>query len=111
MRHLRGNYILSLNKPKTTSYGLSSFFYVSAKMRNALPDFIRTTEFTGFKVENLRTHFVQRLFFLINTVIFKYCVFSYVPVYAMYFSCKCNVWKILSLVVILKHACMFVCYL
>ena len=66
MRHLRGNYILSLNKPKTTSYGLSSFFYVSAKMRNALPDFIRTTEFTGFKVENLRTHFVQRLFFFNN---------------------------------------------
>ena len=40
-----------------------------------------------------------------------YCVFSYVPVYAMYFSCKCNVWKILSLVVILKYACMHVCVL
>ena len=31
MRDLRGNYILSLNKPKTTSYGLNFFSYVSAK--------------------------------------------------------------------------------
>ena len=53
---LRGNYILSLNKPGTTSYGLSSLFsYISAKLRNALPDFIRTGP-----------HFVQRLFFLMN---------------------------------------------
>ena len=42
MHDLRGNYILSLNKPGTTIYGLSSLFsYVSAKLRNALPDFIR----------------------------------------------------------------------
>ena len=38
MRDLRGNCILFLNKPKTTSYVLSSFFYVSAKLRNALPE-------------------------------------------------------------------------
>ena len=63
MRDLRGNYILSLNKPKTTSYGLNFFSYVSAKLRNALPDFVRTTESTGFKLENLRPHFVRRLFF------------------------------------------------
>ena len=56
MHDLRGNYILSLNKPGTTSYGLSSLFsYISAKLRNALPDFIRTGP-----------HFVQRLFFLMN---------------------------------------------
>ena len=43
MHDLRGNYILSLNKRGTTSYDLSSLFsYVSAKLRNALPDFIRT---------------------------------------------------------------------
>ena len=47
MRDLRGNYILSLNKPKTTSYGLNFFSYVSAKLRNTLPDFVRTTESTG----------------------------------------------------------------
>ena len=36
---------------RTTSYGLSSFSYVSAKLRNALTNFIRTTEFIGFKRE------------------------------------------------------------
>ena len=45
---------------------LSSFSYVSAKLRITLPDFIRTTEFTGFKLENPRPHFIQRLFFVIN---------------------------------------------
>ena len=52
MHDLRGNYVLSLKKPKTTSYGLSSFSNVSAKLRNALPDFTRTTEFTGFERES-----------------------------------------------------------
>ena len=67
MHDLRGNYILFFNKPGTTSYGLSSLFsYVLAKLRNALPDFIRTYEFTGLK-ENPGLHFVQRLFFLMNT--------------------------------------------
>ena len=66
MHDLRGYYILFLNKPGTTSYVLSSLFsYVSAKLRNALPDFIRTYEFTGFKRES-RAAFVQRLFFLMN---------------------------------------------
>ena len=66
MHDLRGNYILFLDKPGTTSYGLSSLFsYVSAKLRNALPDFIRTYEFTGFK-RDLGPHFVQRLFFVMN---------------------------------------------
>ena len=40
---LRGNYILSLSKPKTTTYGLNSFSYFSAKQWNALPDFFRTS--------------------------------------------------------------------
>ena len=53
MHDLRGNYILFLNKPGTTSYGLSSLFsYVSFKLGHALPDFIRTYEFTGFKRES-----------------------------------------------------------
>ena len=53
MHDLRGNYILSLNKPGTTSYGLSSpFSYISAKLRNAPPDLIRSYEFTGFKIES-----------------------------------------------------------
>ena len=28
------------------------YSYVSAKLRNGLPDFLRTTEFTGFKRES-----------------------------------------------------------
>ena len=42
---LRGNYILSLSKPKTTTYGLNSFSYFSAKQWNALLDFFRTSFF------------------------------------------------------------------
>ena len=49
---LRENCILSLSKPRTTSYALNSFFFTCQLScgRNALPDFIRTTEFTGFKM-------------------------------------------------------------
>ena len=87
MHNLRGKYILSLNKPRTTSYGLSSFSYVSAKLRNApVPDFIRTTEFTSFKRENTGRHFLHRLLFLIS-ISLNY-VFIHGSVYAMYFSCN-----------------------
>ena len=42
-------------KPRTTSYVvLVLFSYVSAKLRNALPEFIRTYEFTRFKRESSR---------------------------------------------------------
>ena len=79
MRDLRGNYILLLNKPGTTSYGLSSLSsslhsYVSSKLRNALPDFIRTYEFTGFKRESRAAFCITA--FLFNEYIFKYYVFS-----------------------------------
>ena len=75
MHDLRGNYILFLDKPGTTSYGLSSLFsYVSAKLRNALPDFIRSYEFAGFKRES-RAAFCTAAF-LFNEYIFKYYVFS-----------------------------------
>ena len=75
MHDLRGNYILFLNKPGTSSYGLSSLFsYVSAKLRKALPDFIRTHEFTGFKRESRATFCTAA--FLFNEYIFKYYVFS-----------------------------------
>ena len=66
---------LFLNKPGTTSHNLSCLFsYVSAKLRNALPDFIRTYEFTGFKRES-RAAFCTAAF-LFNEYIFKYYVFS-----------------------------------
>ena len=75
MHDLRGNYILFLDKPGTTSYGLSSLFsYVSAKSRNVLPDFIGTYEFTSFKRES-RAAFCTADF-LCNEYIFKYYVFS-----------------------------------
>ena len=48
---LLGNYILSLSKPKTTTYGLNSFSYFSAKQWNALPDFFRTSFFADFKTK------------------------------------------------------------
>ena len=48
---LHGNYIFSLSKPKTTTYGLNSFSYFSAKQWNALPDFFRTSFFADFKTK------------------------------------------------------------
>ena len=39
------NYILSLSKPKTTTVGLNSSSYFSAKQWNALSDFFRTSFF------------------------------------------------------------------
>ena len=46
-----GNYILSLGKPKTTTYGLNSFSYFSAKQWNARPDSFRNSFFADFKTE------------------------------------------------------------
>ena len=40
---LRGNYILSLPRSKTTTYGLHSFSYLAAKLWNSLPDIYRTS--------------------------------------------------------------------
>ena len=48
---LRGNYILSLGKPKTTTYGLKSLSYFSAKQWNALPESFRTSVFADFKTK------------------------------------------------------------
>ena len=106
MHDLHGNYTLSLNKPKTTSHGLSSFSYVSAKLRNALSDFIRTIEFTGFKRES-RAAFCTAAFLInisLNIVylVMYLCMLSILAV-------KCNAWKRIALVVILKnfkHVCM-----
>ena len=46
--NLRGNYILTLPAPKTTSYGLRSFSYV-VKQWNSLPDNVRTLNLNDFK--------------------------------------------------------------
>ena len=98
MRDLRGiTFCSSINLKQPV---VVLVLFLTYKLRNALPDFVHTTEFTGFKLENQRPHFEDPLFFLIT--IFKNYVFSYVFVHAMYFSGKCNVLKTLPLVVILK---------
>ena len=56
--NLRGNNILSLCKPRTTSFGLHSFSYFAAKQWNELPDCIRTSDFTEFKRSIQRMTFV-----------------------------------------------------
>ena len=58
------------------------FSYVSAKLRNVLPDFIPTYEFTGFKRES-RAAFCTAAF-LFNEYIFKYYVFSSIGICICY---------------------------
>ena len=48
---LRGNYILPLSKPKTTTFGLNFFSYFSAKQWNALPGYFRESFFAEFKTK------------------------------------------------------------
>ena len=45
--NLRGNYILTLPIPKTTTFGLRSFSYHAANQWNSLPDFFRTANFNA----------------------------------------------------------------
>ena len=52
--NLRGNHILALPNPKTTTYGLHSFSYLASKIRNSLPDTYKTLNFLEFKKEILR---------------------------------------------------------
>ena len=47
--NLRGNYILTLPIPRTTTYGLRSFSYYAANQWNSLPDFFRTANLNDFK--------------------------------------------------------------
>ena len=59
------NYTPSLKKKKTKKSidSLNSFSYLSAKLWNALPKFIRTTEFTGFKGESIVAFLFSRFSF------------------------------------------------
>ena len=56
--NLRGNYILVLPVPKTTSYGLRSFSYHAVKLWNSLPDSVRTLNLTDFKKALARLKFM-----------------------------------------------------
>ena len=52
--NLRGNHILALRNPKTTTYGLHSFSYLASKIWNSLQDTYKTLNFLEFKKEILR---------------------------------------------------------
>ena len=52
--NLRGNHILALPNPKTTTYGLHSFSYLASRIWNSLPDNYKTLNFQEFKREILR---------------------------------------------------------
>ena len=52
--NLRGNHILALPNPNTTTYGLHSFSYLASKIWNSLPDIYRTLNFLEFKQVILR---------------------------------------------------------
>ena len=48
--NLRGDYILSLPKPKSTTYGLNSVRYIGPKLWNSIPNMFRNiTNFKSFK--------------------------------------------------------------
>ena len=55
--NLRGTHMLTLNKPRTTTYGLHYFSYFSAQQWNDLPDELRNSTFPDFKrrVQSLNT--------------------------------------------------------
>ena len=52
--NLRGNHILALPNPRTTTYGLHSLSYLASKIWNSLPDTYKTFNFLEFKQEILR---------------------------------------------------------
>ena len=52
--NLRGTHMLTLSKPRTTTYGLHSFSYFSAQQWNALPDELRNITFPDFKRRFIR---------------------------------------------------------
>ena len=52
--NLRGNHILALPKPKTTTSSQNSLPYLASKVWNSLPDTYKTLYFLEFKQEILR---------------------------------------------------------
>ena len=55
--NLRGTHMFTLNKPRTTTYGLHSFSYFSTQQWNDLHDELRSSTFTHFerRVQSLNT--------------------------------------------------------
>ena len=69
--NLRGNNILSLRKPRTTSYVLNFFSYFSSKLWNTLPDSIRMSAFTDFRREIQGRSFVSSLSLIFTFAVLK----------------------------------------
>ena len=60
--NLRGHYILSLPKPKSTTYGLNSVCYIGPKLWNSIPNMFRNiTDFKSFKRSISQIDLVQFL--------------------------------------------------
>ena len=60
--NLRGDYILSLPKPKSTTYGLNSVRYIGPKLWNSIPNMFRNiTNFKSFKRSISQVDLVQFL--------------------------------------------------
>ena len=60
--NLRGDYILSRPKPKSTTYGLNSVRYIGPKLWNSIPNMFRyITNFKSFKRSISQVHLVQFL--------------------------------------------------
>ena len=74
--NLRGDYILSLPKPKSTTYGLNSVRYIGPKLSNSIPNMFRNmTNFKSFKRSISQVDLVQ---FLLNLVfIIEYSISSF----------------------------------
>ena len=62
--NLRGDYILSLPKPKSTTYGLNSVRYIGPKLWNSIPNMFRNiTNFKSLKRSISQVDLVQFLWF------------------------------------------------
>ena len=60
--NLRGDYILSLPKPKSTTCGLNSVRYIGPKLWNSIPNMFRNmTNFKSFKRSISQVYLVQFL--------------------------------------------------
>ena len=71
---LRGNHILSLPHPKTTTYSLHSFSYLAAKLWNSLPDTYRTSvSFHDFK-RSIRQYEPPNNFNVYIIIVYKFVI-------------------------------------
>ena len=83
---LRGNYILSLSKPKTTTYGLNSFSYFSAKQWTALPDFFRTSFLQTLRLKYRALPFLKFSFVCFFLLLFIVIILLSFIMYLTYFQ-------------------------